>query len=54
MRKRRETKEEWIKDLKEQCLANGVPLWIKQMRNVYGKMTYDHPLSTVAKENLWK
>lgn len=49
----RPTQEEWVRDLREQCLNAGVPLWIKQLK-IDGKMVYDHPLSTVTRENLWR
>lgn len=48
----RETKEEWIGGLREQCLAVDLPLWVKQLR-VGGKMIYNHSLSTVQREGLW-
>ena len=49
----RETKEEWVRDLRNQCLEAGVPLWVKQLR-VNGKMCYNHSLSTINVEDLWK
>lgn len=49
----RETKIEWIKNLREQCIDAGVPLWVKQLK-VDGKMVYDHPLSTIKREELWQ
>lgn len=49
----RETKSEWIEDLREQCLRAGVPLWVKQLR-INGKMCYDHEISTIKKEDLWR
>lgn len=49
----RETKEEWVKNLKDQCLAAGVPLWVKQLK-VNGKMVYNHELSIINLEDLWK
>lgn len=63
----RETKLEWIEDLRDQCIVAGVPLWVKQIRKLppkgigsyykhkNGKMVYDYqPLSTIKKEDLWK
>lgn len=50
----RETKIEWIEDLREQCISAGTPMWVKQIK-INGKMVYDYqPLSTVTKEDLWK
>lgn len=49
----RETKIEWVEGLRKQCIEANVPLWVKQLK-VNGKMVYDHPLSTIKKEDLWK
>lgn len=49
----RETKIEWIDDLRAQCLDVGTPLWIKQLK-INGKIKYDHPLSTIKREDLWR
>lgn len=48
----RETKIEWIRDLRNQCLGGNVPLWVKQLK-VNGKMVYNHPLSTIEVGDLW-
>lgn len=42
----RETKEEWVRDLRDQCLVADIPFWVKQLRE--GKqLVQDHYLSIV-------
>lgn len=48
----RETKIDFFRNLREQCIAANVPLFIKQLKE-NGKMGYNHPLSTIKKEELW-
>ncbi len=49
----RETKWEWLEDLREQCVEVGVPYWIKQVR-IGSKLVFDYHRSTIKREDLWK
>ena len=48
----RTTDEDWLIDLREQCIEAGVPLWVKQLK-INGKMCYDLKISTIQKGELW-
>ena len=48
----RPTDEDWVLDLREQCLVAKVPLFIKQL-SINGKMCYDLKISTIKMEDLW-
>jgi len=56
MKKTRETKEEWIIDLRQQCINAGVPLFIKQL-TINGKCVSDitkFPEDLRIRQLLWR